>query len=208
MELTIDRLKQVFKNKGYAWREDRPNIIGVRTNINVPDVFNDFLCVVYKDNGAEVIKTYLITTEPGITHQKDLLNPEGCAVIEPGQYKDAYALGFHQGKDGIKINPKKGVPYPKHRALVLVGDITIKRDKDKDGIAGNSGTIMSGKNTGCNIHGTMDGPKTEKIGPWSAGCQVHAIWKNKEEMCDICEKFRAVTKNRFDYTLILEKDLV
>lgn len=208
MEITIDSLKKVFKTKGFKWREDRPNIIGIRTNINVPDVFNDFLCVVYKEGATEVLKTYLITTEPGVAHQKALLNAAGCAVIEPGNYPDAYSLGYHQGKDGKKVNTKTGAPYPVHRALVLTGHIMIKRDKDLDGIAGNSGTIMPGDNTGCNIHGAIVGTKTEKVGAFSAGCQVHAIWKNKEEMCDIAEKFKKITNNKFDYTLILEKDLI
>jgi len=48
---------------------------------------------------------------------------------------------------------------------------------------------------------------TKNIGPWSAGCQVHASWANKEEMVTICEKFKQPTGNRFTYTLINEKDL-
>ncbi|MCE3278042.1 MAG: hypothetical protein K0S44_233 [Bacteroidetes bacterium] len=194
MNLSIETLKTTLSKLNYRWYNDRPNIIGIRTTLSVPDVFNDVLCIVYPDNGKEVLKTYLITTEPGVKYQKQLLNPKGCAVIKPGQYENAYAVGFHQGKTD-------------HRALIQSGLITVIRDKDLDGTAGNSGTEDSGY-FGCNIHGANKLTKTEKIGAWSAGCQVHAVWSNKEEMVNICEKFKTATGNRFTYTLIKETDLV
>lgn len=207
MNITIDTLKKTVASLNYKWFEDRPNIIGIRTTLLIPDIFNDILTVTYKENGLEKMKAYCITTEPGVFYQKNLLNPEGCAVVQPGQFIDSYAIGFHKGYDGKKMNPKTNQPYPAHRALVLIGDITIKRDKDLDGIAGNSGKIMSGKNTGCNIHGAVRSDMTKTIGPWSAGCQVFAAWREKEDFVDICEKYRIITKNKFTYTLVTEDQL-
>lgn len=44
--ITIDKLKQVFAKKGYSWSTTRPNLIGIRTTLQVPDIFNDiFVCV-------------------------------------------------------------------------------------------------------------------------------------------------------------------
>lgn len=208
MNITIDRLKQSIRNKNYVWFEDKPNIIGIRSNIDVPDIFNDLLCVTYKDKGVEVLKIYPCTTDPGVFYQKKLLNSKGCAIIQPQQAIDAYAIGFHQGRDGKKINPKTNQPFAIHRALVLVGDIRIKRDKDLDGIAGNSGVEESGKNTGCNIHGTLSNTISKTIGPWSAGCQVLPNWTHKEELINICERYRSFCKNRFTYTLLLERELL
>lgn len=192
--MTIDTLKAAINKLGYKWFYDRPNLIGIRTNINVPDVFNDLLALVYFDkDGKEQMKVYPITTEPGVYYQKKLLNDKGCAVMKPGQYIDCYSLGFHQNK-------------ATHKALIETGSITVIRDKDMDGIAGNSGTDDKGY-FGCNIHGANNNTTTKTIGPWSAGCQVHAIWSNKEEMVEICDQFRIITKNKFTYTLITEKDL-
>lgn len=194
MNLTIDSLHKTLTKLNYKWFTDRPNLIGIRTTLIVPDVFNDILCLVYPEAGKEVMKTYTITTEPGVFYQKKLLNPKGCAIIKAGQYENAYSCGFHQNKTD-------------HRALIQVGKITVLRDKDLDGIAGNSGTEDTGY-FGCNIHGANKLTKTEKIANWSAGCQVHSIWSNKEEMVSICEKFKEITGNKFTYTLIKETDLI
>lgn len=193
MTLNIDTLKSALQKLNHKWPTDRPHLIGVRTNLNVPDVFNDFLCLVYPENGKEVLKVYPITTEPGVYYQKKLLNPKGCAVMAVGQYENAYSVGFHQNKID-------------HRALIQTGKITVIRDKDMDGTAGNSGTPDTGF-FGCNIHGARKTGRTETIGPWSAGCQVHAVWANKEEMMDVCDRFKELTGNKFTYTLITESDL-
>lgn len=47
MQLDIAKLKAVVAKKGYKWF-DNLNIIGIRTTLQVPDVFNDVLCVVWK----------------------------------------------------------------------------------------------------------------------------------------------------------------
>jgi hypothetical protein len=47
MKITVELLKRVFKDKGYKWFNDRPNLIGIRSTLDVPDSFNDFFCVCY-----------------------------------------------------------------------------------------------------------------------------------------------------------------
>lgn len=207
MTINVDTLKKTIAALNYKWFEDRPNIIGIRTKLLVPDAFNDLITVSYKENDQEKLKIYCITTEPGVFYQKTLLNSDGCAVVELGQWIDAYSIGFHKGYDGTKINPKTEAPYPAHRALILTGHIMIRRDKDKDGIAGNSGIIVKGDGSGCNIHGAVRSDLTKQVGPWSAGCQVFAAWREKEEFIDICEKYRESIKNKFTYTLVGEDQL-
>lgn len=195
MTLDIATLRKAITKKGYIWYEDKPNIIGIRSSLNVPDIFNDILAIVYKDKGVEKLYTATITTEPGVAYQKKLLNPNGCWVMMPAQMVDAYSPGFHQSK-------------PDHRCLRSTGKIYGLRDANLDGIAGNSGTPqwVEGTRVGANIHGANKAGITKQIGPWSAGCQVHNDWKKKEEMMDICEKLYPKLK-KFTYTLLLEKDL-
>jgi hypothetical protein len=47
MAITISALKAAFTKKKYVWA-DGLNIIGIRTKIQVPDIFNDLMCVVWK----------------------------------------------------------------------------------------------------------------------------------------------------------------
>jgi hypothetical protein len=196
--ITIDSLKKTIQSLNYIWFEDKPNIIAIRTKLQVPDVFNDILCIVYKKNNIEYLYTTTITTEPGVYYQKKLLNPKGCWVMMPAQMIDAYAPGFHQNKTD-------------HRCLRSLGKIYGLREDDKDGIIGNDkdavATWVEGSTVGANIHGAKKlQDLTEIVGQNSAGCQVHSRWSKKEEMMDIVEKLYPNLK-RVTYTLIKEEDL-
>lgn len=244
MKLTIDILHHTINKLKHKWNTNSPNIIGIRTTLQVPDIFNDLLCLVFlqpempsnyssinkqkwlnkwgykgkdgkalvedgkigrntdfafdqysKDKNKERLKIYVITTDPGIYYQTvKLLNTKGCAVMKPGQYINCYQLGKHKKTD--------------HKALIQTGGkITVYRDNDKDGIAENLGVEETGF-FGCNIHGAKKFTKTDKIGAYSAGCQVFEDWNHKEEFIGICEQFKNATGNRFTYTLIEEKDLI
>jgi hypothetical protein len=48
IELRPSVIELSVKAQGYEWYSDRPNIVGIRTNVNAPNVFNDILCVVWK----------------------------------------------------------------------------------------------------------------------------------------------------------------
>lgn len=195
MKITIDILKQSVAKKGYKWFDNAPNIIGIRTNLQVPDVFNDVMCVVYKEGGVEKLFTTTFTSEPGTTYQKKLLNPKGCWVMMPNQMIDAYTIGLHQGKAD-------------HVCLKSSGKIFGLREDDKDGVALNDkdavATWVDGTTVGANIHGANKLGITKIVGPWSAGCMVLSNWKDKEKLIDIC-KASGVLK--FTFTLINESDL-
>lgn len=197
--ITIQKLKDTIASKGYKWFDSQPNIIAIRTSLQVPDLFNDILCIVYKEAGVEKLYTAIITTEPGTTYQKKLLNAQGCWVMMPAQMIDAYAPGFHQSK-------------PDHRCLKSVGKIFGLREDDKDGIILNDknsvATWQEGSTIGANIHGALhkaDIDLTKVVGPWSAGCQVHERWSRKEEMMRIIDLYSMF--KRFTYTLIVEADV-
>jgi len=47
MNITVDTLKNTISKLGYKWYTDRPNLIGIRSTLDVADAFNDFFCMVY-----------------------------------------------------------------------------------------------------------------------------------------------------------------
>lgn len=248
--ITIQSLKNTISLLGYKWFEDQLNVIAIRTKLQVPDVFNDILCVVYKqlampnnlsdlekqkwlnlncfkDSTGNILKedgdfgqksqsallsynsivgkerlfTATITTEPGTTYQKKLLNTKGCWVMMPAQMIDAYKAGFHQGKAD-------------HRCLKSVGKIFGLREDDKDGILFDDKDAIphweEGTTVGANIHGAnhKEGiDETKTVGPWSAGCQVHARWSKKEEMMNIVDSYKNVNNGFVTFTLIKEENL-
>lgn len=241
MTLNTQILKTTLENKKYKWF-DSINLIGVRTTLQVPDVFNDYMCLVWKqktmpsglsntdtqawlnsnlfygkdgkplilDGGLgtnskfaleqynstlnkERLKTYTITTDPGLYWLNYPMSNLGTAVLIPAQNINCWALGFHQWK-------------PDHEALVQQGTVKVYRDNDKDNVAEVSPTQEAG-NFGINIHGSNKSGVTPTIGKWSAGCQVFNEWGKKEEFVSICKQFKTELQNKFTYTLIEEKDL-
>lgn len=243
MNITIDLLKTSIIKLGYKWYTDRPNLIGVRTTMDIPDAFNDFFCLAYsvptmtaglstkeqqiwlnswgfigadgkklsedgntgtntnyaleqynKVFGKEVVKVFPNTTNPGVYWLNNPMSKLGTAILKQGQWVDCWSLGFHQGK-------------PDHRALVQTGKIKVYRDNNKDNnYQLNENNVESGL-FGINIHGSGKLAPSKQIGKWSAGCQVFANWSNKEEVMDVCDKFKKTTDNKFTYTLIDEKNL-
>lgn len=247
MKIDIQTLKNAIAKKGYKWFDDQPNIIAIRTALQVPDIFNDFLCIIWKQRalppnlndtqkqqwlknnlflgangkpliadgdfganskyaldqynllvGKERMTIGTITTEPGVAYQKKLLNSNGCWVMMPAQMINAYKLGLHQNKLD-------------HRCLKSVGKIYGMRDDDLDGIAGNDKDTkiqwVDGTTVGANIHGASKAGITNKIGPWSAGCQVYNDWAKKEEMISIVDSYKDINNGLLTYTLLEEKDI-
>jgi hypothetical protein len=192
MTLTKEIVQSAILRLGYTWYSDVTMIVGIRSALNVPNVFNDILCLFMPD-GTE--RYYPITTEPGTTYLVKPINGKGCAVLKEGQYLNVWQLGFHQGK-------------PDHKALRQCGMFTVYRDNDKDEIAEPIGIEDTGSGFGINCHGANKNIDTTKIGPWSAGCQVFSRWGHKEEMMGLLESWEAGRKGiKYHYTLINERDL-
>nr|GFC57559.1 hypothetical protein [Tanacetum cinerariifolium] len=96
--------------------------------------------------GTDRFKAWIITTTPGNFYLHQPLSKTGCAVLVPGQYKDAYQLGFHQNK-------------PTHPALVQTGGkVRAYRDNDRDFYAEETKVIEEG-HFGINIH------RSNSLGP-------------------------------------------
>lgn len=192
--LITNRIVPTVNKLGYQLYSDKLNIVSIRNKIKSNNTFNDSLFVFWLDNEKRLTRyhRYIITTEPGLPWLLKPLNKKGTAILKPGQYVDAYALGFH-GKGSFR-----------HEALIQVGPVEVYRDNNKDekhDFVGSDKGLF-----GLNIHRASPWfDITEKIDTFSAGCQVFQSKKDFEEFIRICKDSN---QERFTYTLIEENQLV
>ena len=154
------------------------NLIAIRSADPTPDVFNDLLCIMWRYRGVTNLLKHVVTTDPGLTYlgAGRMENPRGTAMVKAGQYPGAWAYGFHKG----------------YRALQQVGPITVLRDANRDGllnpVAGSEDTGLFG----INCHRAAATGRTDKVGPWSAGCIVH---QDADEFGVLMEIVRRATEH-------------
>ena len=146
----IDDLKFQFAKLNYKWLPF--HIVGIRSDANNPDKFDDLIGLIEKDN----LVLFSGTTNPGTHWLKNLLNPKGAALLKPNQYLNTYQLGLHQGK---------------YTALCQRKPVTVYRDANKNGIAEETAVTDTGL-FGINIHRANPSAVSNIIDKWSAGCQV------------------------------------
>lgn len=193
MNLTIDLLKRSFANLGYSWSPNTPNIIGIRTNLDVPNVFNDFIGVVIEDKN--IIQFFEGTTEPGTYWLENPMNVKGTSILVPSQYKNSWVLGTH----GKGLNA--------HEALIQSKPVEVWRDNNKDNKIYIDPKSINKGIFGINIHSTgILGYVAPSIDKWSAGCQVikrYDTFKNK-----FLPLVKSSGQKEFTYTLLTEKQLI
>lgn len=227
LNLNYSLLKKIILAKGYQWFDEayKPNIVGVRTSVIQPNIYNDLMFIAWKDKfGKEYFHSYTQTTLPGKYH---LNNPnvqqQGCAILVPGQYLNCWIKGTHG-----KTRP--------HDALVQFGGpVIVWRDNDKDDIPEFEGPgVHLQKNAwiGLNLHAPWSEEERKFIDKDSAACQVASNSKahvrflmNVVDLC-IKNKLGYIPKNSdlhivdehgklvnqklwvyFSYTLLVESDL-
>lgn len=105
MILTLDTIKKTVTSLGYKWYTDRPNIVGIRSTLQVPDIFNDFLCVTYYQPtmppNLSVIATQKWLNKHGFKGK------DGKPLKEDGVNGNntQHALAkYTQAKSGLKMN--------------------------------------------------------------------------------------------------------
>jgi hypothetical protein len=212
-----DTLKKISLDKGYKWFDEplKLNIIGIRTNLCIPNVYNDIMCVCrIDDKGVKNVFSYNQTTLPGKFWLNNPSNPKGCAILPEGQYIDKWIRGIH------------GKSRP-HAALIQRGGpLDIIRDNDKDDLAELTGpncVLEKGVWIGLNIHASWAIGDRKYIDKDSAGCQVSAnAWHHEQLMLRVNDyekkvlgfipTYEQMEKNpkyqvKFSYTLLNEKDL-
>ena len=187
--------KKLFEKKGYTYFSNGSyniNIIGVRTNKNInKNDFCDFIVVEFLNSDGNLCQyRFHATTTPGIASLINPINPKGCAILVPAQYRGAFTFGRHKNK---------------YEALVQCKPLTVSRDYNKDNVL----DYISKRETGMfgiNIH--KAGVNSKLVDNWSAGCQVFKIWSDFDTFMTLCHLQEQCGKgNKFTYTLIDEKDL-
>ncbi len=201
---TREQIMNVVEGKGYKYFHDNNNksydvnIIGIRnskTNGRVTNAFDDLMTIAYKNaDGEWMYHEYPCTTDPGTHWVENILNPDGVAILKPGQYRGSHKLRLHQGKY-LALGQKK--PVKVYRDANLDGKYDLLEESVKEGIYG------------INIHRatSRSGGKSTRIDKWSAGCQVIADNDDWHEFLDICQAAREIHGNSFSYSLIESKDI-
>ena len=176
---------QVFKNhQGYDL-----NIVGIRTEDDVSDTFNDWVTVFYCFAGMWNYFPFPATTDPGTFYRENPVNVEGTAVMKPGQYRGAYKVGYHKG-------------YP---ALQQQGKITVWRDNNRDEVIDTTGSEQDTGIFALNIHRADKYNPTVRVSKWSAGCQVLQDPEHFEFLLKLCRRSRNLYGMSFTYTLLEEQ---
>lgn len=176
---TTPELKAEFERLNYKWFSFM--LVGIRSQANQPNVFDDLVGVVKNDS----VTWFTATTNPGTHWLKNILNPKGAALLKPAQYVDTWIIGKHQGK---------------YEALCQAKPVTVFRDKDLDIIAEETATTDTGL-FGINIHRANETAISKFVDKWSAGCQVLNNPADFKELIALC-KFSGLKS--FTYTLLKE----
>lgn len=186
----------VYNNPEVDWNL---NIVGVRAEVLTPDKFDDWLIVFHRFGGKWDVRYYQITTDPSPYYLRNPISKNGTAILTPGQYKGAYALDIHR-------RGKKGA----HEALCQkLKNVTVYRDKDRNGILNMDPSSIESGFFGINLHrGPRNGQWSEDNENYSAGCQVFADDRKFDEFLLLCKHAEASFGNQFTYTLLSEADVV
>jgi hypothetical protein len=192
--MTREQIEAAMIKKGFAYFSDGElnlNIIGVRqssTGNKVTNLFDDFLTLSYKHNGAWVFKKWAATTDPGTKGVKEFHNAAGVARLVAGQYRGSHAIGLHQGK---------------YEALKQAKNVKVYRDANKD-MTYDESKIQEGV-FGINIH--KAGADSTYVENWSEGCQVFKKSADFDEFMLIVKKAAALHGNSFTYTLLNSNEI-
>lgn len=119
---TVDNILKVYEQNKFKLfeRDDKDyniNIVPIRANVQKAGSFDDVYFVFWKYKGIWVAHKYACTVDPSDLSLVQMKNPDGCAIVKPGQYEHSHKLGYHKGK---------------YEALVQAGPMTVIRDFDKD----------------------------------------------------------------------------
>ena len=170
------------------------NIVGVRANSTVPNSFDDSINVFYKNNSGDwQYHKFPATTDPGTFWLRNLMNPQGTAIVKQGQYIGSHGIGIHRGK---------------YQALTQKRPLTVIRDYDRDAVLDfNNGKEQTGI-FGINIHRASVNGTTKFVEKHSAGCQVFANIDDFNLFMQLAQRHKQLYGNDFTYTLIDERALV
>jgi len=197
---TREQIEAAMQSKGYRWFTNgdyNVNIVGVRnmdTAGEVTNKFDDCVTISYKENDEWQFRCYEATTDPGKYWMENLINPDGAAILKPGQYRKSHKIRLHRGQ---------------YEALGQCGPLKVYRDDDQDLTYDISEENVQEGLFGINIHRATkwEGKTSTQVDKWSAGCQVIASNDDWHEFMDVMYKARDAWGNSFTYTLLESTDI-
>jgi hypothetical protein len=192
----LKNIFQTLKQKGYIifTRPFELNIVGIRSINTVPNNFDDTVNVLYKrEDGQWIYNSFKATTDPGTYWLKTFMNPEGTAILKPGQYKNSHRIGVHHGK---------------YQALVQQNPVTVLRDDNRNDILDFNSIKEQTGIFGINIHRAHANGITEYVNDNSAGCQVLADINDFNLLMQLAQRHKELYGNSFTYTLITETEML
>jgi len=194
---TIDSILSVMKSKKYKVFEDDKknynlNLIGIRTNTNKLDSFDDLFTVSWKFKGQWNLLIFEATTDPGVFMLVQPMNSSGTAIVKEGHYPKLWKISKHKT----------------YKALAQHSNITVVRDFNRDRkLDFYSGKEYTGK-FAINCHRANQFKKSIEVGKWSAGCQVIADPNDFNVLMKLCDESAMNWGDKFTYTLLHERDFL
>jgi hypothetical protein len=173
----------------YGGRHDL-NIVGIRS-VARQNRFDDMIVVFSRHDSQWLCWAFPSTTDPGAYYLERPVNKNGTAILAPGQYRSAYAIGKHRGK---------------YDALVQIRSVTVYRDDDRDNRL-DTGQVTETGLFGINIHQAMRDAEASLVDRFSAGCQVFRHSADFDIFMSMARAGAAAYGNAFTYTLLDEADL-
>ena len=98
-QFSISEILSSFTGKKYELNNTPfyPNLFGIRSKDNIPNQFNDLIGAIYYNGRTWDMLLVAGTTDAGLFWQEHPMNVNGTAIIIPGQYKNCYKVGLHNG---------------------------------------------------------------------------------------------------------------
>jgi len=198
MNIEYDKLKTTIESKGYAFFDKgfyNLNLFGIRSNDLKVNEYNDYLGIAYRDDfNNPKLEIFKATTKPGLYWLKNKLgNSKGTAILIPGQYRKCWKLGYHKSYQALEQNG--------------TGVFKVWRDYDADGELDTKGPVYSDV-SGLNLHTTSFKNEIDKVGAYSAGCQVIQDDLDFNIFLSIVIKSASYYSNSFSYTLLEQNDFL
>jgi hypothetical protein len=193
-----EQIQEAVKSKGYTYFQDEGllNIIGIRNSAPrvITNAYDDIMTVSTMEDGKWIYKCWAITTDPGDYWINHPMNKNGCAILVPGQYYNAYKITKHRGKYDALC--QRG------------GKVSVYRDGNLDDVYDHDPDTVTAGYYGINIHRSSVYRKGSYINKYSAGCQVFADPDDFDELMALAFSSKESGHEWFTYTLIESKDIL
>ena len=189
-------IRALYEEKGFLFFENgvyNLNIIGVRSQLDNHDQFNDYILLMYKQylSSGIIIEIMPATTLPGVYYLKNPIDVNGTAILPPGQYLSKFEKGDHKGYEAVT-------------------QLLVWRDCDLNDLVDVNENMPLYPAYGIDIH--RSSYKYGMVGPTSinydsGGCQVILYPGHYSHFMGLVDASVRLYGNSLSYTLIMEDDI-